>query len=311
MQNKFYFLLFVLFTIFPGWSSAQKINQPGDSSTQKSLFLNAGFTYVSNLTYGGRYDSSSVPVVAPSVILITRKGFFIGAVGYVDAGNGSYGLEGASITPGFAWHINPKWMAMFSATKYFTVTNSLIILGALNATGDAALYFTPKFINMDAGAEYIFGKSNNDVLTHFEVSKDLKLNHIGEKGKLKISPTIALYAGTQSFYETYYTKQVENKKIIPGGNTSGGLGGLLPGGNTDTSQNTNPLTYVVTQQQQKKINQFNLLSLDLSLPVNFSLGKWQITASPHWLLPFNQPGFTGNGEGDTIFYFTVNTGFTF
>lgn len=47
-----------------------------DSTPVKSLFFNAGLQYISNLTYAGRRDNASVPILLPTFTVVSKQGFF-------------------------------------------------------------------------------------------------------------------------------------------------------------------------------------------------------------------------------------------
>jgi hypothetical protein len=275
----------------------------------KELFFNAGLQYLSNLTYAGRRDESSVPVLLPTFTLITKQGFFVNAIGYFDLNGSKSGTEGLSITPGYVFTFDSKkyYGGNISATKYFITNDSPIILSSFNATVDGQLYANPDdILKFTAGASYRFGKqSKNDIINSAELSKEIFAVKTGTNNKdgLKLTPTATLYAGTQSFYQTYYTNSVVQRYVeTPGGSSGGLLGTLFPNEPKQTIINQ-----TVTQQHQQEVRKYDLLALSASLPVTYNINKWQVGFTPYFIKPFNQVDYVNNTKMNGI-YFLFMTG---
>src|SRR5258708_39960067 len=59
-----------------------KPDTAGIQGTTKAIYFNAGLQYMSNLTYAGRKDQSSIPVALPSFTLLSKHGLFGSAIHY-------------------------------------------------------------------------------------------------------------------------------------------------------------------------------------------------------------------------------------
>lgn len=160
----------------------------------QSLFVNAGLQYMSNLTYAGRKDLKSDPILLPTLTLITKSGFFLCGIGYGDISSGIK-VEGYSITPGYVFTLDAKkqFSGAISATKYFITNSSPVILSSFNATFDGQLSYNPGAVKLTVGASYRLGKSGkNDIVNSLEIAKEIELIKASGTGKLglKINPGI-------------------------------------------------------------------------------------------------------------------------
>lgn len=278
----------------------------------KQLFVNAGVQYLSNLTYAGRRDESSVPVLLPSLTLVSKQGLFISAIGYFDLNGSKSGTEGLSVTPGYVFAFDTKryYGGNVSATKYFITASSPIILSSFNASLDGQLYANPDdVVKLTAGISYRFNKNNsNDVVNTAELSKEIFALKTGtdQKSGLKVTPTATLYAGTQSFYQTYYTEsQVTRSVDVPQSQTPINI--LFPNQPKQTI-----ITQTVTQQNQREVRQYKLLAFSGSLPVTYNINKIQLLFTPYLIKPFNQVDYVSNSKMDGLYFlFTTGVNITF
>ncbi|MBW4890395.1 hypothetical protein KXQ82_11730 [Mucilaginibacter sp. HMF5004] len=293
--------------------SAVKTNAQTDTATTtKAIFFNAGAQYMSNLTYAGRRDESSVPVLLPNFTVISKKGFFVSAMGYFDLSGSKSQSEGLSVTPGYVFSFDKKkeFGGAVSVTKYFITSNSPIILSSFNFTADAQLNYNPAdIIKMTLGASYRIGKDNsNDIINNAELSKEIWIVKTGtnKKDGLKVDPTATLYAGTQSFYQTYYTES-QVQRAVANPSPSNPLNVLFP---SQPSQSI--VTQTVTQQRQEEVKKYNLLAISGSIPVTYAINKVQLSFTPYFIKPLNQVDYTTNNAMNGVYFlFTTGVSITF
>ena len=276
---------------------------------EKKLTFNATAQYMSDLTYAGRKDASSVPVLMPGFTAVYKHGLFLNALDYVDVNGAKSGAEGLSITPGYLFSLDAakKFGGSVTVTKYFITSNSPIILSSFNVLADGQVYYNGP-VKLTIGATYSFDKGNNrDVMNTAQAEKEIWLYKTGilQVNGLKITPTVTLYGGSQSFTETYYEnsqvpRAIADPALISPINT------LFPG----LSQQQ-ILNKTVTQQKQKEVKEYKLLALSGSLPIDYMLNSWQFTVTPYLTRPFNQVDYTGGGVSGNYFFFTVGVGYLF
>lgn len=249
----------------------------------KSLFVNTGLIYLSNLTYAGQRLPSSVPVLLPMVSLISTKGFFVSGIGYIDMNGSGTKAEGLSITPGYVFSFDKKkeYGGAISVTKYFITDNSPIILSSFNATIDGQLHFNPKdIVKLTVAASYRIGKQGpNDIVNDAELSKEIWLYKTGknQRNGFKIIPDLMLYAGTQSFVSA----DTANTPVV---------GNLL--GNQ-------------SQQQETISRRYDLLALSGSMQFIYAIKTWQLNFTPYLIQPYN------TGQKGNYFLFTAGVNVTF
>ena len=236
----------LMLSIFVFGAKAQTIQSDTLAKTEtrvsgQSVFVNVGLQYISNLTYAGRKDIKTDPILLPTLTLISKSGFFLSAIGYGDVSS-SVKAEGFSITPGYVFTLDTKkqFSGAVSATKYFITKSSPVILSSFNASIDGQLSYNPGLVKLTVAGSYRIGKDNkNDIVNSVELSKEIQLIKVSANSKLglKINPTITGYSGTQSFYQTYYSESEVQRAVD---NPSSSPFGLLRPGQTKQSyvQNT-------------------------------------------------------------------------
>jgi hypothetical protein len=297
-------MLFVL-SIIMGASVQVNAQTDTTAGAGKKLFFNAGAQYMSNLTYAGRKDESSVPVLLPNFTVISKGGLFVSAMGYFDLSGSKSQSEGLSVTPGYVFSFDKKKElgGSLSVTKYFITSNSPIILSSFNFTADGQLNYNPSdIIKMSIGASYRIGKdSSRDIVNNAELSKEIWVVKTGKDKKdgLKIDPTATLYAGTQSFTQTYYT-QSQVQRAVTNPSPSNPLNVLFPSQPSQTI-----ITQTVTQQKQQQVKLYNLLALSGSMPLTYTINKVQLCFTPYFIKPFNQVDYTTNTTMNGVYFLFI------
>jgi hypothetical protein len=282
-MNKPALLIALLLLPFISFGQQLKPDTTIKKSAPKSLFVNTGLIYLSSLTYAGRRDPTSVPVLLPTVSLISTKGFFLSGIGYFDLNGGDSHAEGLSLTPGYVFSFDKKkeYGGAISATKYFITDNSPIILASFNATIDGQLHFNPaNIVKLTVAGSYRIGKNSpNDIVNDAELSKEIWLFK-PDKNKndgFKIIPDVTLYAGTQSFVQV----------------------------DTTNSSSVNNLLGVPPQTQTQQTREYELLALSGSMQFIYAIKTWQINFTPYLIQPYN------TGQNGNYFLFTAGFNVTF
>ncbi|MBX5439756.1 MAG: hypothetical protein IRZ29_09470 [Thermoflavifilum sp.] len=238
----------------------------------------AGITYLSQFTYSGRRDSSSMAYWMPSLTLSTKPGFFLSVLSYLHAGHNGKLWEGISLTPGYVWHPGKKFAFVFSYSQYWMDTAQANLLSSLKGIGDINLMYQAPHLETSLETSYLISEQTHDWLNQFQIGWPISLGH---RPVFTLKPVVALDAGTQTFYKTYYTKTLQQSPLVPD----------LP-------------VQEITQQQQKAVKQYQLLSAELHLPLSLKITHWEATLTPYWIFPTNTPGFTRQ-ESASFFFFTA------
>jgi hypothetical protein len=311
MKNVFKLTFFTFLALLAFKSEAQKV--PIDTDLlllpQSKFSFNANAQCMSDLTYAGRKDMSSVPALLPGFTAVYKRSFFINALGYFDINGSKSGAEGLSISPGYLFSLDTgkKFGGSVLATKFFITNNSPIILSSFNAMVDGQLYYSGP-VKFTIGATYSIDKDNNhDWLNTFQLEKELWLLKTGElkSNGLKITPTITAFAGSQEFTETYYVESQVPRAIASPAVLSP-ITSLFPGLNQQQVLNK-----TVTQQKEREVKQYKLLAASISMPVDYTLNSWQFTVTPYFTRPFNEVDYTGGGTSGNYFFFTAGVSYLF
>ncbi len=290
---------------------AQQSESDTAATKTKSIFFNTGMQYMSNLTYAGRRDETSVPVLLPNFTVISKRGLFLSAIGYFDVNGPRSAAEGLSVTPGYVFSFDGKkqFGGAISATKYFITSSSPIILSTFDASIDGQLTYDPGLFKFTLAGSYRFGKDNaNDIINDAELLKEIWLFKAGanKTNGLKITPTVTLYTGTQSFTETYYTSSQVQRAIENPGSASP-INLLFPKQPKQTI-----IDETVTEEKQREVKKYQVLALSGDLPVTYTLNKWQFSFTPYLIKPFNEISYADNNTtGGNYFMFTVGASVTF
>jgi hypothetical protein len=302
LVNSFYFGAF---------AQLRDSNLKDSTNHSKKVFLGVGVQYISNLTYAGRTDLSSVPIALPTLTLVSKSGLFLGTAGYLNLGSQNFSMDGLSISPGYVFSLgeNKKFGGVISATQYFFKDNSPVILSSFNTTTDLQVSYAPSLAKFTFSTSYQFGKITNDLINSIDVSKELSITR---NKNLSILPTISYMTGTQSFTETYFVQGSRQRKIItnpPANNNP--IGGLFPGGNNQSPQES-IINEPYTEEQQKEVKKYQPLSLTFSLPIAYKVDKLQFSFSPYFIKAFNtvDPNSTTSTPSN-LFLFTTGLNYTF
>jgi len=312
MKTIYRLLSIAILTVLASRSEAQKTLIDTDLlllPPARSINFNATLQYMSNLTYAGRRDESSVPVLLPGFTAVYKGGLFLSASGYFDLNGAKSGSEGLSVAPGYLFSLDTakKFGGLIMVTKYFITNSSPIILSSFNATVDGQLYYNGP-VKLTLGAAFSLDKDNNrDLINSLQFEKEISLYKTGvlKTNGLKITPTVTFYGGSQTFIETYYTDSQVPRAIADPAVLSP-INVLFPGLSQQQIFNK-----TVTQQKQREVRQYKLLAISGSIPIDYTLNSWQFTITPYVTRPFNQVDYTGSGTTGNYFFFTAGVSYIF
>ena len=255
-----------------------------DSTEKKGPQFKISANYNSNLNYYGRTDSLKSSGYFPMAELWITPEFYINAAPiFINNKVQSFAYAGTVSTIGYQ-HLTEHWLTNVYVVKPFYQQNSQLVQSALKAQGSASFSYLNKFLNLSAGGDVKFSDK-----VDFGVSggvDHLIRQQVSEKSVLVFDPSFYTYAGTQQFSKTY-TKKKKGNLLFPG----------------------------TEQQVTERVQQFNILAYEISVPIIFAIGKVQVLATPSYILPQNllvvpgRPDLTEKGEN--TFYTTVGVKYTF
>jgi hypothetical protein len=135
-------------------------------------------------------------------------------------------------------------------------------------------------INIHAGADAKFS-NQTDFGANAGLDHVFRIDPVGKKGVIVITPAVYSYFGTQRFSKTY----LEEKKFL-----------LFP---------------VSQQQVTQSSSQFGVMSYELSCTIIYGLGKMNLIITPAYVLPQNVivAGSASSQKADNLFYTTATMRF--
>ena len=285
-------ILLILFTntvISQNKSPDAKIIKNKDSS-YTSISLN----YISDAIYMGRKDSISAPYLYPSITYYHKSGFYAnGSFSYLTKSNESR-IDLFLLTAGFEFSVK-KFDGDLSVTKYFFNEDSYNVISEVQADFTAAFSYDLDIINLNLTASTYF---NNNSSSDFFLSSEISHDFISSNNKFQLSPTLGVQFGSQNFYEEYYM----NNRL---GNGQRGSGN----GNNSSSQT---VTSVSIQESEK----FNLMAIELSLPIWYVQKPFILSFLPTLVFPQNEATVTTedtlvNENLEETFYWMIGLSYAF
>jgi hypothetical protein len=265
------------------------------SENSDSSYIALSLNYISDAVFMGRKDSISTPYLYPSITFHHKSGFYAnGSFSYLTQPNESR-VDLSLITLGYDFSIK-KFEGDISLSKYFFNEDSYNVISQVETDLSVSLEYDFDFIKFGVMASSFFSSDNNtDLILTSELSRDF----ITKNQKFQISPTIGASFGSQNFYEQYYT----NTQFGNGKSQGQGQGG---------SDN-------VVIQNNIKINEsekFNLMAIELSLPIWYVHKSCAFLFAPNLVLPQNESELLIDDilvkqDLDTTFYWMIGVSYMF
>ena len=255
--------------------------QTPDTIPQEGVKLKLSINYNSGLNYYGRTDSLKSTGIFPlAEVWFTPKFYINAAPIFVNNKLQTMEYSGSVASIGYL-NVSDKWISNLYLLKPFYTESSRLVQSALKAQAGAAFTALSKTLNFSFGGDIKYSDQ-------FDIGTMAGIDHIfrfenKDKSIVVIDPSLTINAGTQNFSKTYKKK----------------TGGLL----------------ARDQQITETYKKFNLLSFEASMPLIYSKNKFQVIATPAYVLPQNlvkienRPDLTENGKN--MFYTTLALKYAF
>ena len=286
-------LLFLLTSLgaFAQNTSTEDAEDLLDKIEAKKGSFKIGANYLSNNVFMGRADTVRTPTILPEMRYPFKNGIFLSATADYIPNRVTNKLDGGSAAAGYDFDITDNFTGGFSYTKLFYAGNSTQIGSSISSTVNANLsYDIASVITPLVSVDYNFLKQSfgHDIFLNAAVSHDFAIDGVfGDKDLLIISPTVAMNAGTQNFYDAYF---VIKKYKVKG----------------KAAQALLAATESLFATRKKQLSKFTLLDYELSAPVEYKVGVLILSFTPTYAVAENKlpPRITkGMVPGSGIFYF--------
>lgn len=212
-------------------------------------------SYLSNSVYGGRKDSLALPYFTPSLEYNHKSGAYASA-SFGLLPNSSFKQDFFSLDAGFMFDTSHHFGGGFFVNKLFYNDSSKNVQSSVNFTTGGLLSYYTKVVNITSVVTAMFG-SKTDVALNFSLEHSFNLENDTSNYALTITPTFAAYFGSTGYYQSYKSKyRIRN----------------FPAGTT-----------IVVESP----NKFQLLSYEISLPINYDKEKWGLFFTPTYAIAVN------------------------
>ncbi|ARV16886.1 hypothetical protein BTO07_10505 [Polaribacter sp. SA4-12] len=240
----------------------ESVNEYSNSS-----YISLSLNYINDAVFMGRKDSISTPYLYPSIMFHHKSGFYAnGSFSYLTEPNESR-IDLSLITIGYDFSIK-KFEGDISISKYFFNEDSYNVISQVETDLTVNLEYDFDVIEFGLMAITFFSNdSNTDFILISEFSKDFITNN----QKFQLSPTIGASFGSQNFYEQYYS----NTQFGNGKNQGQGQGG---------SDNVIVQNNIQINESEK----FNLMAIELSLPIWYVHKSYAFLFVPNLVFPQNE-----------------------
>lgn len=239
-----------------GEQSAQTDNS-SDHRHEKSYFK-AGLSYMNDNVYLGRKDSVALPYITPLFGYYHKSGLFVeGSVGYLKSASQSR-IDVVSLEGGYTFSAG-NYDGEITASKFFYSSQSTSVKSDVKSSLAYFNEFDFGFITPTFTATLNFG-NKTDIGGQF----GLEHTFYAIDDKMDFTPTFTGNASTQNYYNNYYKNRrytIKRKGKPPVAGIAAVSGTLL-----DASS-------------------FKVLDYEISLPINYKLGKFTFNFAPVYAIP--------------------------
>jgi hypothetical protein len=175
-----------------------------------------------------------------------------------------------------------NWKGNIFGSRFFYNADVSLIQSVVKEQVGFNLANINNVINIHAGADAKFS-NQTDFGANAGLDHVFRIDPVGKKGVIVITPSVYGYFGTQRFSKTY----LQEKKFL-----------LLP---------------ISQQQVTQSSSQFGVMSYELSCPIIYGLGKMNLIVTPAYVLPQNviTAGSASSQKADNLFYTTATMRFDF
>jgi len=242
------------------------------SSIEDTTYLSVDMFYISDVVFMGRKDITTAPYLYTILGYHHMSGLYAeGSVSYLTkSGQGRIDLW--LVSAGFEKDFG-KLNTDFSATKYFFNDDSYNVISAVEADVSASILYDFDIISLGCSSSLYFSSdSSTDLLLFTQIRHD----YITNNRKWQISPMLEFQFGSQQFYEQYFIEQDEKGHGTIGNGNGSGTGN---GDGTGDGSTTNPIIQITESES------FNLMAIELSLPIWYRLESFTFSFVPTYVIP--------------------------
>lgn len=265
-----------------------------EKSSEDKSFILTDISYINDAVFMGRQDSIAAPYIFPSIGYYDKSGFYADASASYLTSSGENRVDLFLISAGYLFNVE-NLSGGLSGTKYFFNGDSYNVKSEILGDISGFLGYDLKVVEISVLASTYFNDGSSA-----DIFGGLMLNRTfyTSDNNILIDPSVAVYAGSQYFYQEYYsTSRLGNRKGR--GQGSGGSGSAAP-----------------SMIEIEEVSKFNVLAVELGLSLQYYHESFIFSFTPVLALP--QSGATITTEDtvitedlENVFYFSVGIGYGF
>jgi hypothetical protein len=249
---------------------------------KKKITVTTGVAFNSGLNYYGRTDSLKSRAIYPFAGITLNNGLYLFS-NFIFINNAVATTYAATtIEAGYRFK-NKKgnWRGNIFGSRFFYKADVNLVQSVVKEQAGINLAHTNKVVAVYGGADAKFSNVT-DFGAYVGLDHAFRIDPVGKRGVIVISPSAYSYFGTQRFTKTW----LQEKRFL-----------LFPVGEQTVTQSS---------------SRFSIMSYELSCPVIYGIGKMNIIITPAYVIPQNV--VTANGttqKADNLFYTTAALRFDF
>lgn len=294
MNTKPLIFLYVLLVLPMAFQAQNNTNTVKEKSSGDQSYLLADASYINDAVFMGRRDSIAAPYIFPSIGYYDKSGFFAGfSASYLTSSEESR-FDLFLISAGYMFEIK-KWSGGISGTAYFFNEDSYNVQSETVGDITGMLGYDLDDFEVTLSASSYF---NNESSADFFAGFMLDRTFYTADNSLLINPSIAMYAGSQYFYQAYYAASRLGSRKGQGKGTIG------------SEPNT------TTNLEIIEASEFKLLNIEFSLPMQYYHKQFIFSITPTWAFPQSSATITTEDsvfEEDlkNVFYWSAGISYWF
>ena len=283
--------------LVPVLLSAQNNKKSAEEIASKNeSYVLTDISFINDAVFMGKRDSIAAPYIFPSIGYYDKSGFFVDASASYLTSSDENRVDLFLLSAGYLFD-GDKLSGGISGTAYFFNGDSYNVRSETVGDISGFLSYDLKALEVSVLASTFFNDgSSADIFAGFMLDRTFYTND----NTFLINPSIAVYAGSQYFYEAYYsTSRLGNRK------------GQGKGQGTGVSESS-----VASVVEIAEASKFNILNVELSLPLQYYHKQFIFSFTPVLALPQSSATITTEDtviteDLESVFYFSAGVSYWF
>jgi hypothetical protein len=258
--------------------------QTGSDSTtaKKKITFTTGVSFNSGINYYGRTDSLKSQALYPFAGITLSNGLYLFS-NFIFINNAiATSYAATTIEAGYKFK-NKKgnWSGSVFGARFFYNADVGLLQSVVKEQAGIRLTNTNKIVSINGGADAKFS-NQTDFGAYAGLDHAFRIDPVGKRGVIVITPAAYSYFGTQRFSKTW----LQEKKFL-----------IFPAGQQTVTESS---------------SRFSILSYELSCSIIYGIGKMNLIVTPAYVVPQNVVTANGSSQkANNLFYSTATMRFDF